>query len=305
MLYQIFKYLFIFILTFSYFTQCKEAENPYIPTPDIFSRNFTEIIPKNLEIETELREILNTETKFCGQSFQNKKLELIGENDNIFVSDKDQFTSSAYFSVYKQKIKNKNDIYVLKSRCCPMGPCFTSYFFQRQDSGQWKLFDTISGEVVDYKKTKDHTIIKIEDNMLTTLSFIGFWKEGKFEPLLVYRQMNVEIPGSFSTTKKIFTEDKQLNIYKRPKEYNIDNIAFRLNVAANSSYFILNETPNHYFILLKATPAQINDVLENFKGDREYLVEQIQGIGEDRKKVKDLEVLLNKVYYNIGWIEKL
>jgi hypothetical protein len=283
---------------------CKEEENPYIPTPDIFSRNFTKTIPKNFEMEIEFKEILNTETKFCEQSFQNKNLELVGDNDNIFVSDKDQFTTSAYFSVYKQKIKNKNDIFILKSRCCPMGPCYTSYFFQRQESGQWRLFDTISGEVVDYKKTKDHTLIKIEDSILTTLTYIGIWKDGKFEPLFIYRSMNLEIPSQFSSTKKIFTEDKQLNLLKRPKEYHIDNLALRLNVAANSPYFILHEAPNHYFVLLKATHGQIGDVMENFSGDREYLVEQIQGIGGTLKKAKDLSALLNKVYYNIGWIEK-
>ncbi|MBK9500780.1 MAG: hypothetical protein IPO06_15670 [Leptospiraceae bacterium] len=283
---------------------CKEAENPYIPTPDIFIRNFTENVPKKTEIELELREILNTENKFCETSFQNKKVELYGDNDNIFVSDREQFTAFTYLSVYKQKIKNKSDIFVLKSRCCPMGPCYTSHFFQKQDSGNWKLFDTIPGEVVDYKKTKDHTIIKIEDNILTTLTYVGFWKENQFEPLLVYRHMNIEIPNAFSPSKRIFTESKQLNLLKRPKEYHIDNLAFRLNVAANTPYFILNESPNHYFIFIKATSEQMNDVLENFKGDRQDIVEQIQGVGRHLKNAKDLEKLLNKTFYNVGWIEK-
>jgi hypothetical protein len=283
---------------------CKEVDNPYIPTPDIFYRNFTESVPRRTEIEFDLGEILNSETKFCENSFQNKKIELSGDNDNIFVQDKDQFTASTYLSVYRQRIKNRPDIFVLKSRCCPMGPCYTSYFFQRQDSGKWKLFDSIPGEVVDYKKTKDHTIVKIEDNMLTMLTYIGFWEEGQFEPMLSYRHMNFEIPNIFNQTKRIFLENKQLNLLKRPKEYHIDNVAFRLNVAANTSYFILNESPNHYFILLKATPEQMNDVLENFKGERESLVEQIQGIGKGMKKTKDLEKLLSKTFYNIGWVEK-
>ncbi len=294
----------LIINTFVIFSNCKEAENPYIPTPDIFNRDFTDSIPKKTEIEVDLREILNTENKFCENSYQNKKIELSGDNDNIFVSDIDQFTSSAYLSFYKQRIKNKPDIFVLKSRCCPMGPCYTSYFFQKQNSGQWKLFDTIPGEVVDYKKTKDNTIVKIEDNMLTMLTYVGFWKEGHFEPMLSYRHMNVEIPNSFIQTKRIFLENKQLNLLKRPKEYHIDNLAFRLSIAANTSYFILAESPNHYFILLKATTEQKNDVLENFKGERESLVEQIQGVGKEMKKAKDLEKLLGKTFYNIGWVEK-
>ncbi len=292
------------LITLAIFSYCKEAENPYIPTLDIFARNFTESLPKKVEIELELREILNTENKFCENSFQNKKIDLSGDNDNIFVSDIEQITAFTYLSVYKQKIKNKPDIFVLKSRCCPMGPCYTSYFFQKQESGKWKLFDTIPGEVVDYKKKKDHTIIKLEDNMLTMLTYIGFWKESRFEPLLVYRYMNVEIPNSFTQTKKIFTENKQLNLLKRPKDYHIDNLAFRLNIAANTNYYILSESANHYFILIKATSEQMNDVLENFRGEREYLVEQIQGVGRDMKKTKDLEKLLSKTYYNIGWVEK-
>lgn len=283
---------------------CKEVDNPYIPTPDIFNRNFTDNVPSKGEIELELLEILNTDNKFCENSFQNKKIELSGDNDNIFVQAKDQFTVSTYLSVYKQKIKNKTDIFVLKSRCCPMGPCFTSYFFQKQGSGQWKLFDTIPGEVVDYKKTKDHTIVKIEDNMLTMLTYVGFWKEGHFEPMLSYRHMNFEIPNTFTQTKRIFPENKQLSLLKRPKEYHIDNLAFRFNVAANTSYFILAESPNHYFILLKATPEQMSDILENFKEERESLVEQIQGIGKGMKKTKDLEKLLSKTFYTIGWVEK-
>lgn len=298
-----FMTLFFFISLVILFN-CKEAENPYIPTPDIFVRNFTENVPRKLEIELELREILNTENKFCDTSFQNKKVELNGDNDNIFVSDREQFTAFTYLSVYKQRIKNKSDIFVLKSRCCPMGPCYTSHFFQKQDSGNWKLFDTIPGEVVDYKKTKDHTIIKIEDNILTTLTYVGFWKDNQFEPLLVYRHMNIEIPSSFSPSKRIFTESKQLNLLKRPKEYHIDNLAFRLNVTANTPYFILNESANHYFIFIKATSEQMNDVLENFKGERQYMANEIQGVGKNLKNAKDLEKLLNKTFYNIGWIEK-
>ncbi|MBL0266826.1 MAG: hypothetical protein IPQ05_24015 [Leptospiraceae bacterium] len=56
--------LFFFISLVILFN-CKEAENPYIPTPDIFIRNFTENVPRKTEIELELREILNTENKFC------------------------------------------------------------------------------------------------------------------------------------------------------------------------------------------------------------------------------------------------
>ena len=49
--------LFTILILFNLFG-CKEAENPYIPTPDIFTRNFTENIPRNIEIESELIEIL-------------------------------------------------------------------------------------------------------------------------------------------------------------------------------------------------------------------------------------------------------
>ena len=66
--------LFTILILFNLFG-CKEAENPYIPTPDIFTRNFTENIPRNIEIESELIEILNTGTLFCENSFQNKKIE--------------------------------------------------------------------------------------------------------------------------------------------------------------------------------------------------------------------------------------
>lgn len=283
---------------------CKDAENPYIPTPDIWSRNYLENIPRNYEIETEVREILNTGAKFCETSFQNKKINLVGDNDNIFIEGVDQVNSFVYLSVYKQFIKGKSDIFILKSRCCPMGPCYTSYFFQKQQNGEWKLFDTIAGEVIDYKKTKDNTIVKILDSSLTGLTFMGFWKDEKFQPFLAYHQMNLEIPPTFSREIKKIPEARQISLLKKPKDYHVDNLSFRIQVKADTNVFILNETEKHYFVLVKASKEQISDVVENFKAEREVLVSQIQGIYPILEKAKDLEKLLDKIYYNIGWIEK-
>ncbi|MBK8396964.1 MAG: hypothetical protein IPL26_17255 [Leptospiraceae bacterium] len=295
------KYLFS-ILFFIFF--CKEAENPYIPTPDIFKRDFTQTIPENYEIESELREILNTNNLFCENSFRNKKLELNGENDNIFVSELERINISAYVSIYKQKIQNRPDIFILKSRCCPMGPCYTSYFFQKKSSGEWELFDTIPGEVIDFKKTKDLTTIKIHDQSLTGLMFIGSWKEKEFEPLLAFRQMNIDIPKEFTQTKKILQSKKEINLLKKPKEYHIDNLAFRVSLPAEANIYILSESENHYFILVKATSAQLENVLENFRGERESLVSQIQALPAKYKNAKDLKTILEKTFYNIGWVEK-
>lgn len=295
--------LFTILILFNLFG-CKEAEKPYIPTPDIFTRNFTENIPRNIEIESELIEILNTGTLFCENSFQNKKIEWNGENDNILVSELDRLNVSAYLSIYKQRIKNKPDIFILKSRCCPMGPCYTSYFFQKQSSGQWKLFDTIPGEVIDYKKTKEATIIKIQDETLTGLTFVGSWIDKEFQPLLSFRFMSVEIPKEFTQTKKVLQEKKEFNLLKKPRDYHIDNLAFRLSVPAEANLYILSESEKHYLILVKASPSQIENVLENFRGEREYLVSQIQGLPKNFKKTKDLEKLLEKTFYNIGWVDK-
>lgn len=294
-------FLFFYLSTF---INCQKEENPYIPTPDIFTRNFTDVVPKIPEIEIPFKEILNTGTLFCGNSFQNKKIELTGENENIFIQDKEQFSASAYFSIYQQKIKNKPDIFVLKTRCCPMGPCFTSYFFQKQQSGKWKLFDTISGEVIDYKKTKEQTIIKIEDNSLTGLTYIGFWKEGIFDTQLAYRYMNIEIPLIFSPKKKVLVENKEFNLLKKPKDYHIDNLSFRIKAPANTNVFVLSESERHYFVMIKASPEQIENVLENFREERENLIPQIQGLGTGLKKNKDLEKLLKRTFYHIGWVEK-
>lgn len=299
------KSILVLIFLFSFLVfQCKVEENPYIPTPDVWARNYMDSIPVNAEIETDLKEILNSENKFCDVSFQNKKINLAGDNDNIFIDTVDQVSSFVYLSVYKQRIKNKPDIYILKSRCCPMGPCYTSYFFQKQESGKWKLFDTISGEVIDYKKTKEHTIVKILDGSLTGLTFMGFWKEEKFEPFMIYHQMNLEIPNTFSKEIKKFPESKQINLLKKPKDFHVDNLTFRIQVDKDANVFILNQTEKHYFVLVRASKEQIKDIIENFQGDREVLVEQIQGIAPKLTKVKDLEKLLEKAYYNIGWIEK-
>ncbi len=296
--------IFVIIVIELTFFSCKNEETPYIPTPDIFTRNFTDSIPKNSEVEIELKEILNTGTLFCDSSFQNKKIELNGENDNIFVQDKERFISNAYFSIYKQRIKNKSDVFIVKSRCCPMGPCYTSYFFQKQTSGLWKLFDTIPGEVIDYKKTKEQTIVKLQDDSLTGLTYIGFWKDNRFITQLAYRYMNVEIPTAFSHTQKTVLEDRSLNLLKKPKDYHIDNLSFRMKVLKNTNIHILSESEKHYFVMIKASPEQVYNVLENFKEERENLIPQIQGLGSTLKKTKDLEKLLNQTFYNIGWIEK-
>lgn len=291
------KYLIILLVPFLFF--CKKGGASYIPTRESLQVHWSNNPPDNQTIADPLKKLFAQGVNLCGTEFKGEEVRFSGDNDNIFVSFSEiiKYDGSAYLSVYK----GMDDQWILKSRCCPMGPCYTSYIYQWKN-GKYELIDTIPGEVNYYKKTDKGTLVKLQDSFITGLIFEGFWDREKnvLEPKLSYFATSVEIPEFAGERERYITGDTNLKLLKHPREYNIDNLAHSLNIKKGVNVHILAESGDYAFIMAPAAPEDLKKAVGEFT--EESYLDQVQGL--KIKSNKDLKKILESTFYHFGWVIK-
>jgi hypothetical protein len=267
------KLLFIVLIIFATISCWKRQ---YIPDMEVLEITRTFQNPIDKDLERPINNILQTGVKLCGADFKDTKIHF-GEydaNDNILISKEptDDSSSYAYASIHSININDDNQKdYILTSRCCPMGPCYTSYIFLNESNGTYKLIDEIPGEVIYYKKVKEEIIIKIQDNMISNLNYVGIWKNAIFTPLLVYSENHLE--------------DKTYS----SKDY-------------SPIYHALQEVDNKKYVMLKPKEEEIERIINPLIETRN--VSLIQCLEYTIQSDTDFRKLLKDLLYEFRWIEK-
>jgi hypothetical protein len=275
-----------------------------VPEAGIFQKFFKNSIPQLGEIEKPVREILNTGTKFCDCSYKGKKFTLEGDNDNIYVgSDKPEcFT---YLSVYTPSISAKKDVYAVMTRCCPMGPCYTTYFFEKDTKGNWKLFDKIAGEAVLYVPGENEALVGVIDSFITNMYYIGKWKNKIFTPTFAFPCFTPGLvyPEAFDKKIKVRVPGKNLQLAPRPEKVDSDNNPAReITLPESREIEVLAERGEYQFVAVKASRGAIDAVAGSVSELTETVLTQAKPSGKISSD--DVRKILEECYYELGWMRK-